>query len=120
MKRGLGIPLLMMMLSVIWLPNLINQKDYLIKKTTILSLNKNKSGKIIYQLKKGRYKIRISPSLEYIDPYIVGKGEEFNPSIQGQTLEYEIDTDKKVEVFKQEYNKANKTFKLKIEIEKIE
>ena len=32
MKRGLGIPLLMMMLSVIWLPNLINQKDYLIKK----------------------------------------------------------------------------------------
>ena len=113
MKRGLGIPLLMMMLSVIWLPNLINQKDYLIKKTTILSLNKNKSGKIIYQLKKGRYKIRISPNLEYIDPYIVGKGEEFNPSIQGQTLEYE-------DKLASERNQNNKTSKLKIEIEKIE
>ena len=119
MKRGLGIPILMMMFSVIWAPNLINQKDYLIKKTTILSLNKNKSGKIIYQLKKGRYKIRISPNGDHIDSYIVGEAAEFNPSIQGQTLEYEIDTNKKVEVFKQEY-KVNKTSKLKIEIQKIE
>lgn len=27
MKRGLGIPILMMMFSVIWAPNLINQKE---------------------------------------------------------------------------------------------
>ena len=118
MKRGLGIPLLMMMLSVIWLPNLINQKDYLIKKTTILSLNKNKSGKIIYQLKKGRYKIRISPNVN-IDSYIVGEGEEFNPTIYEDTAEYEIDTNKERESFKQEYN-SKKNSKVKIEIEKIE
>lgn len=32
MKRGLGIPILMMMFSVIWAPNLINnKKNYNIK-----------------------------------------------------------------------------------------
>ena len=119
MKRGLGIPILMMMFSVIWAPNLINQKDYLIKKTTILSLNKNKSGKIIYQLKKGRYKIRISPNGDHIDSYIVGEAAEFNPTIDGDALVYEIDTKREKETFKQDY-KANKNAKLKIELEKIE
>lgn len=119
MKRGLGIPILMMMFSVIWAPNLINQKDYLIKKTTILSLNKNKSGKIIYQLKKGRYKIRISPNGDHIDSYIVGEAAEFNPIIDGDALVYEIDTKREKERFKQDY-KANKNAKLKIELEKIE
>ena len=109
MKRGLGIPILMMMFSVIWAPNLINPKDYLIKKTTILSLNKNKSGKIIYQLKKGRYKIRISPNGDHIDSYIVGEATEFNPTIDGDALVYEIDT-----------KRENKNAKLKIELEKIE
>ena len=120
MKQGLGIPILMMMFVVIWAPNLRNQKNYLIKESKIITLNKNEKGKILYKLKKGRYNIRISPNVDYIDSYIIGEAAEFNPSIQGQTLEYEIDTDKKVEVFKQEYNKANKTSKLKIEIEKIE
>ena len=120
MKQGLGLPILMMMFVVIWAPNLRNQKNYLIKESKIITLNKNEKGKILYKLKKGRYNIRISPNVDYIDSYIIGEAAEFNPSIQGQTLEYEIDTDKKVEVFKQEYNKANKTSKLKIEIEKIE
>ena len=119
MKRGLGIPLLMMMLSVIWLPNLINQKNYLIKESKILYFKKSQRGKIIYQLKKGRYKIRISPNGDHIDSYIVGEAAEFNPTIDGDALVYEIDTKREKERFKQDY-KANKNTKLKIELEKIE
>ena len=57
-------------------------------------------------------------NIDYIDTYIVGQAEEFNPSIQSQTLSYEIDTDKIIEVFKQEY-KVNKNVNLKIYIEKM-
>lgn len=119
MKRGLEIPILMMLFSVIWIPNLINKKDYVIKESKIITLNKNEKGHILYKLKKGRYNIRISPNVDYIDTYIVGESEEFNPTIDGEKLEYEIDTNKNLEVFRQEY-KTNKTYKLKIQIEKIE
>lgn len=120
MKQGLGIPILMMLFIVIWIPNLINKKDYLIKENKIIILNKNQKGHIVYKLKKGRYNIRISPNVDYIDSYIVGENAEFNPTIDGDALVYEIDTNKKVENFKQEYKKTDKTCKLKIEIEKIE
>ena len=74
----------------------------------------------MYVLKKGRYRIKLSAkNIDYIDTYIVGQAEEFNPSIQSQTLSYEIDTDKIIEVFKQEY-KVNKNVNLKIYIEKLE
>lgn len=119
MKRGLEIPILMMLFSVIWIPNLINKKDYLIKESKIITLNKNEKGHILYELKKGRYNIRISPNVDYIDTYIVGESEEFNPTIYGDTAEYEIDTNKERESFKQEYN-SKKNSKVKIEIEKIE
>ena len=120
MKQGLGIPILMMLFIVIWIPNLINKKDYLIKGNKIIILNKNQKGHIVYKLKKGRYNIRISPNVDYIDSYIVGENAEFNPTVDGDALVYEIDTNKKVENFKQEYKKTDKTCKLKIEIEKIE
>lgn len=118
MKRGLEIPILMMLFSVIWIPNLINKKDYVIKDSKIITINKNDRGTIVYKLKKGRYKIRISPNIN-VESYIVGEGEEFNPTIDGETFEYELDTTKEVEAFKQEYN-AKKKSKVKIEIEKIE
>lgn len=57
--------------------------------------------------------------VDYVDSYIVGESEEFNPTLDGEKLEYEIDTNKMVEVFRQEY-KTNKTYKIKIQIEKIE
>lgn len=94
-------------------------KNYIIKETKIITLKKNTKGHILYVLKKGRYKITLTPNtVDYVDTYIVGESEEFNPTVDGDKLEYEIDTNK-VEVFKQEY-KTNKTYKLKIQIEKIE
>ena len=89
------------------------------KETKILHFKKSQRGKIIYQLKKGRYKIRISPNGDQIDSYIVGEAAEFNPTIDGDALVYEIDTKREKERFKQDY-KANKNAKLKIELEKIE
>lgn len=95
-------------------------KNIIIKETKRITLKNYNKGYLIYVLKKGRYRIKLSAkNIDYIDTYIVGQAEEFNPSIQSQTLSYEIDTDKIIEVFKQDY-KANKNAKLKIELEKIE
>ena len=94
-------------------------KNYIIKETKIITLKKNTKGHILYVVKKGRYRIKISPNMvDYVDSYIVGESEEFNPTLDGEKLEYEIDTNK-VEVFRQEY-KIKKVSKIKIEIEKIE
>ena len=120
MKQGLEIPILMMLFSVIWIPNLINKKDYLIKESKIITLNKNQKGHIVYKLKKGRYRIIVDPgTANTVDQYIYGESEEFNPFIENEKLVYEIDTDKAVEVFKQEY-KTDKISKVKIKIEKLE
>lgn len=95
-------------------------KNIIIKETKRITLKNYNKGYLMYVLKKGRYRIKLSAkNIDYIDTYIVGQAEEFNPSIQSQTLSYEIDTDKIIEVFKQDY-KANKNAKLKIELEKIE
>lgn len=95
-------------------------KNIIIKGTKRITLKNYNKGYLMYVLKKGRYRIKLSAkNIDYIDTYIVGQAEEFNPSIQSQTLSYEIDTDKIIEVFKQDY-KANKNAKLKIELEKIE
>ena len=93
-------------------------KNYIIKETKIITLKKNTKGHILYFLKKWRYRIKISPNMvDYVDSYIVGESEEFNPTLDGEKLEYEIDTNKMVEVFRQEY-KTNKTYKIKIIIQK--
>lgn len=95
-------------------------KNVVIKETKTITLKKNSKGYLLYVLKKGRYKVTIKPNtVDYVDTYIVGESEEFNPTLDGEKLEYEIDTNKMVEVFQQEY-KTNKTYKIKIQIEKIE
>lgn len=119
-KQGLEIPILMMLFSVIWIPNLINKKDYVIKESKIITLNKNEKGHIVYKLKKGRYRVIVDPgTANNVDQYIYGEAEEFLPLIENEKLVYEIDTDKAVEVFKQEY-KTDKISKVKIKIEKLE
>lgn len=122
MNDRVGIAVAMMLLVVIFIPNITRTtNDRVVKESKIITLNKNQKGHIVYKLKKGRYKIRISPNVNNvdIDSYIVGEGEEFNPTIYGDTAEYEIDTNKERESFKQEYN-SKKNSKVKIEIEKIE
>lgn len=120
MNGGVRMAVAMMLITVIVIPNIMRApKNYVIKESKIITLNKNQKGTIVYQLKKGRYKIRISPNVEYVDQYIVGKSAEFNPTIDGETFQYEIDTNRKIERFKQEYN-SKKNLNLKIEIEKIE
>lgn len=95
-------------------------KNVVIKETKTITLKKNSKGYLLYVLKKGRYKVTIKPNtVDYVDTYIVGESEEFNPIIDGEKLEYEIDTNKIVEVFRQEY-KIKKASKIKIQIEKIE
>lgn len=95
-------------------------KNIPIKETKIITLKKNTKGHILYILKKGRYKIRMLPNtVDYVDPYIVGDSTEINPDIEEEINMYELDTNREIEVFKQEY-KVNKTSKLKIEIQKIE
>ena len=119
-KQGLEIPILMMLFSVIWIPNLINKKDYVIKESKIITLNKNEKGHIVYKLKKGRYRVIVDPgTANNVDQYIYGEAEEFLPLIENEKLVYEIDTDKAVEVFKQEY-KTDKISKVKIKIQKLE
>lgn len=119
MNDRVGIAVAMMLLVVIFIPNINKSpQNYVIKESKIITINKNDRGTIVYKLKKGRYKIRISPNIN-VESYIVGEGEEFNPTIDGETFEYELDTTKDVEAFKQEYN-AKKKSKVKIEIEKIE
>ena len=118
MNDRVGIAVAMMLLVVIFIPNINKSpQNYVIKESKIITINKNDRGTIVYKLKKGRYKIRISPNIN-VESYIVGEGEEFNPTIDGETFEYELDTTKEVEAFKQEYN-AKKKSKVKIEIEKL-
>lgn len=96
-------------------------KNIPIKETKIITLKKNTKGHILYVLKKGRYKIRILPNtVDYVEPYIVGDSTEINPDdIEEESNIYEVDTNREIEVFKQEY-KAIRKHKVKIEIEKIE
>ena len=95
-------------------------KNIPIKETNIITLKKNTKGHILYILKKGRYKIRMLPNtVDYVDPYIVGDSTEINPDIEEEINIYELDTNKEIEVFKQEYKVLRKQ-KVKIEIEKIE
>ena len=108
----------MLVLSNISFSKNYRNKNVIVRETKVLTLKKNYKGNIMYVLKKGRYKIRISPNIN-IDSYIVGQSAEFNPTIDGETFEYEIDTTKEMEAFKQEYNSKKKS-KLKIYIEKIE
>jgi len=119
MNDKVGFAVAMMLMIVIFIPNITRTtNDRVVKESKIITLNKNQKGHIVYKLKNGRYKIRISPNVN-IDSYIVGEGEEFNPTIYEDTAEYEIDTNKERESFKQEYN-SKKNSKVKIEIEKIE
>ena len=112
--------LIILTLSSISLAKEYRNKSYLIKKTKIIKLKKNRKGNILYLLKKGRYRIIVDPgTVNIVDQYIYGEAEEFNPLFENEKLIYEIDTDKAVEVFKQEY-KTDKTFKIKIKIEKLE
>lgn len=107
-------------LSSISLAKDYRNKNIIIKGTKIITLKKNHKGSILYVLKKGRYRIKLSPNnIDYIDSYIVGQAEEFNPSIEKNSFEYEVDTNKMFEVFRQEY-KANSRQKVKIKIEKLE
>ena len=99
-------------------------KNVIVRETKVLTLKKNYKGNILYILKKGRYKIRILPNtVDYVEPYIVGDSTEINPDdIEEESNIYEIyevDTNKQIEIFRQEY-KVNKSTKINIEIEKIE
>ena len=115
MNDKVGFAVAMMFMIVIFIPNITRTtNDRVVKESKIITLNKNQKGHIVYKLKKGRYKIRISPNVN-IDSYIVGEGEEFNPTIYEDTAEYEIDTNKERESFKQEYN-SKKNSKVKIEM----
>lgn len=95
-------------------------KNIPIKETKIITLKKNTKGHILYILKKGRYKITLTPNtVDHVDTYIMGEAQEVNPSAEENRYVYELDTNKNIEIFKQEYQ-VNKNFKLKIEIQKIE
>lgn len=119
--------MMLILIVSVMLSNVIYSKDksyrnknYIIKETKTITLKKNSKGNLLYVLKKGRYKIIITPNtVDYIDTYIMGEAEEFNPSVEENQFKYEIDTDKAIEVFRQEY-KIKKGSKIKIEIEKIE
>lgn len=95
-------------------------KNLLVRETKVLTLRKNTKGNILYVLKRGRYRIRILPNtVDFIDTYIVGNSTEINPEIEEESNIYQLDTNKEIEIFKQEY-KVNRKHKVKIEIEKIE
>ncbi len=119
--RSLVVLIIMVLISVTSFGKTkYRNKNIIIKETKRITLKNYNKGYLMYVLKKGRYRIKLSAkNIDYIDTYIVGQAEEFNPSIQSQTLSYEVDTDKTIEVFKQEY-KVNKNVNLKIYIEKLE
>ena len=125
MRRILKV-MLILIVSVM-LSNVIYSKDksyrnrnYIVKETKTITLKKSSKGYMLYLLKKGRYKIRILPNtVDFIDTYIVGNSTEINPEIEEDANIYEVDTNKEIEIFKQEY-KVNRKHKGKIEIEKIE
>lgn len=125
MRRILKV-MLILIVSVM-LSNVIYSKDksyrnrnYIVKETKTITLKKSSKGYLLYVLKKGRYKIRILPNtVDFIDTYIVGNSIEINPEIEEESNIYQLDTNKEIEIFKQEY-KVNRKHKVKIEIEKIE
>ena len=121
MNDKVGFAVAMMLMIVIFIPNITRTtNDRVVKESKIITLNKNEKGHIVYKLKKGRYRIIVDPgTANNVDQYIYGEAEEFNPLIENEKLVYEIDTDKAVEVFKQEY-KTDKISKVKIKIEKLE
>ena len=113
------------MIIIIFFSNITLAKQYrnknlLVRETKVLTLKKNTKGKIMYFLPKGRYKVMVSPNdTNYLDSYIMGESEEFNPEMIGNSFTYEIDTKKSIEAFHQEY-KVNKSTKIQIKIEKLE
>lgn len=125
MRRILKV-MLILILSVM-LSNVIYSKDksyrnknIIVRETKTITLKKNSKGYLLYVLKKGRYKITLTPNtVDYVDSYIMGEAQEVNPSVEENRYVYEIDTNKNVEVFRQEY-KIRKSSKIKIQIEKIE
>ncbi len=125
MRRILKV-MLILIVSVM-LSNVIYSKDksyrnrnYIVKETKTITLKKNSKGYLLYVLKKGRYKIRIFPNtVDFIDTYIVGNSTEINPEIEEESNIYQLDTNKEIEIFKQEY-KVNRKHKIQIQIEKIE
>lgn len=114
-----------LMIIIIFFSNITLAKQYrnkniTIKETKIITLKKNTKGYLLYVLKKGRYRIRILPNtVDYIEGYILGDATEINPDIKEESNIYELDTNKEIEVFKQEYKVLRKQ-KVKIEIEKLE
>lgn len=95
-------------------------KNIIIKETKIITLKNYNKGYLMYILKKGRYKITLTPNtVDYVDSYIMGEAQEINPLVEENRYVYEIDTNKTLEIFRQEY-KIRKSIKIKIEIEKIE
>lgn len=95
-------------------------KNVVIKESKTIDLKRNNKGNILYVLKKGRYKITLTPNtVDYVESYIMGEAQEINPSVEENRYVYEIDTNKTLEVFRQEY-KIRKSSKIKIEIERIE
>lgn len=114
-----------LMIIIIFFSNITLAKQYrnknlLVRETKVLTLKKNTKGKIMYFLPKGRYKVMVSPNdTNYLDSYIMGESEEFNPEMIGNSFTYEIDTKKSIEAFHQEY-KVNKSTKIQIKIEKLE
>ena len=112
--------LVMLVLSNISFSKNYRNKNIIVRETKVLTLKKNYKGNIMYILKKGRYRIRILPNtVDFIDAYIVGNSTEINPDIEGQLSVYKVDTNKPIEIFRQEY-KVNKSTKIQIQIEKIE
>ena len=112
--------LVMLVLSNISFSKNYRNKNITIKETKIITLKKNTKGYLLYILKKGRYRIRILPNtVDYIEGYILGDATEINPEIEEDSNIYELDTNREIEVFKQEYKVLRKQ-KVKIEIEKIE
>lgn len=112
--------LVMLVLSNISFSKNYRNKNIIVRETKVLTLKKNYKGNIMYILRKGRYRIRILPNtVDFIDAYIVGNSTEINPDIEGQLSVYEVDTNKPIEIFRQEY-KVNKSTKIQIQIEKIE
>lgn len=112
--------LVMLVLSNISFSKNYRNKNIIVRETKVLTLKKNTKGKIIYFLPRGRYKVMVSPNdTNYLDTYIVGESVELNPEINENSFQYELDTNKSIESFYQEY-KVNKSTKIRIEIEKLE
>lgn len=119
--RILGVLIIIVLISVTSFGKTkYRNKNIIIKETKRITLKNYNKGYLMYVLKKGRYKITLTPNtVDYVDSYIMGEAQEVNPSAEENRYVYELDTNKNIEIFKQEYQ-VNKNFKLKIEIQKIE